>query len=139
MNAIEVVQERTSPQHNPVILVDQKKIAIVGSRRYPKLDQVRRFVRGLALGTVVVSGGADGVDEVAAEEARAAGLVVVLFLPDYALHGRRAPLVRNDEIVAACDGLVAFWDGESNGTRYAFTAASRAGKLIEVIRPPADA
>lgn len=115
------------------------RVAIVGSRWFPKLDMVRRFVRQLPPGTTVVSGGADGVDEVAAEEARACGLEVKLFLPQYDVFGKEATFKRNDEIVSDADCVVAFWDGRSRGTAYTFTEAERAQKLRAVIRPPAEA
>ena len=47
--------------------------------------------------------------ECAAEsEAHKRALAVVSIRSGYATHGRRAPLVRNGDIVAACDRLVAF-------------------------------
>jgi hypothetical protein len=115
------------------------RLAIVGSRGFPKLDQVRRYVQGLPKDTVVISGGARGVDEVAAEEARACGLEVEIYFPQYDVYGRSATFKRNDQIVEACDKLIAFWDGTSRGTTYTFTKASRDGKLLEVVRPMGDA
>lgn len=51
-------------------------------------------------------------------------------LPDYRLHGRRAPLVRNSEIAGRCDKMIAFWDGESRGTLHAMNQAKRMGKPV---------
>ena len=50
------------------------KVAIVGTRTYPDLDQVREYVRKLSPDDIVVSGGAKGVDETAEDEARKQGL-----------------------------------------------------------------
>ncbi len=58
-----------------------ERIAIVGARNHPNLDIVRAYVRTLPAGSVVVSGGAAGVDTVAAGEARACGLTVVEYVP----------------------------------------------------------
>lgn len=60
-------------------------IAIVGSRKYPFLEDVKRLVRMIAEddkkqpGFVIVSGGADGVDITAEREAIACGLPVVSY------------------------------------------------------------
>lgn len=112
-----------------------ERVAIVGSRDYPRLAAVREYVRGLPPGTIVVSGGARGVDQAAEAEARACGLLVVTHLPDYARFGRRAPLVRNEAIVRSCDRLVAFIWRESSGTSHAIRCALASGKPVESVIP----
>ena len=47
------------------------RVAVVGSRSFPQLDNVRWFVNELPEGVIVVSGGAHGVDTAAAQAARA--------------------------------------------------------------------
>ena len=47
----------------------------------------------------VVSGGASGVDTLAAEWARRTGVDLLELRPDYATHGAATPHVRNAEIV----------------------------------------
>ncbi len=97
------------------------------------LEHVRRFVSELPEDAVVVSGGADGVDAVAAFCARERGLEVIEHLPDYVTHGRKlAPLVRNKLIVDDCDTLVAFPAPWSTGTWHAIRLASDAGKEMDV-------
>jgi hypothetical protein len=93
------------------------KIGVVGSREYPRLEAVREFVSKLdPITNVLVTGGARGVDQTAAEEARDRNVRVVEYRPNYNKYGRGAPLRRNTEIVLGSDSLVAFWDGESTGT-----------------------
>lgn len=108
------------------------KVAIVGSRNYSQLSRVRAYVLDLPKGTVIVSGGAVGVDSEAARAAREAGHELVEHLPDYPSHGRRAPLMRNALIVRDCDRLVAFWDGRSTGTMHTVNLAKKAGKVVDV-------
>lgn len=74
------------------------RLAIVGSRGYFDLGAVRDFVRHCSLDTIIVTGGARGVDQAAEDEARRRGLDVEVHLPDYDKHGARAPLVRNATI-----------------------------------------
>lgn len=109
-------------------------IAVVGSRIYPRLDLVREYVRGLPRDAEVVSGGAVGVDSAAEGEARARGLAVRVFRPDWS-RGPSAGHARNAEVVAAADRVVAFWDGSSAGTRSAMRIAYRERKTLEVRRP----
>lgn len=111
-----------------------ERVAIVGSRKFPDLERVRAYVRSLPADTVIVSGGASGVDTEAEMEADMRGIAVVVYQPLYGSDGKRAPLIRNQRIVDDCDRLVAFWDGKSTGTQHAVGLARKAGKPVEVIR-----
>jgi hypothetical protein len=106
------------------------KVAVVGSRtvRWFDFDAL-----GIGAGDVVVSGGAAGADAYAAAAAAARGIRTEVHFPDYGRWGRGAPHKRNDEIVAACDRLVAVWDGRSAGTRSVIEKAARAGKPWQVV------
>ena len=80
----------------------------------------------------MVSGGAPGVDSVAEEAARAAGLETVVFHADWETLGRRAGPIRNEQIIQRADRVVAFWNGHSRGTLNAVVLAIRAGLPIEI-------
>ena len=110
-------------------------LAIVGSRSYPNLEQVREFVRSLPDSTVVLSGGAAGVDHVAVKEAKACGLATVVIRPAYEMHGKEALLIRDKAIAEQCDSLVAFWDGTSTGTAHVMRCAKRLGKSVRALTP----
>lgn len=112
-------------------------LAIVGSRDYPWPDLVRRYVSRIPPGAVsaIYSGGARGVDTWAVEAARYAGIQVVELLADWEHHGKRAGFIRNQELVDAVDQVVAFWDGQSRGTRHTIGLAFDAGKLRRVFGP----
>ena len=108
------------------------KIAIVGSRNYPDLDKVREFVRKLSPDDTIVSGGADGVDETAEDEARKLGLEVISISPEWNKYGKTAGLIRNDLIVATADCVVAFWDGVSRGTKYTIDKAREKNVITQI-------
>lgn len=91
---------------------------------------MRDFVRALPAGTVVVSGGARGVDSWAAEAAIERGLETFVFQADWDRHGNRAGPLRNAEIVAHSDRVVAFWDGKSRGTLNTVLLAKERGLPI---------
>lgn len=105
-----------------------ERVAVVGSRTYKNLAQVTAYVESLPLSTVIISGGAKGVDKTAENEARRRGMNLKVYLPDYnAYPGNLAPLFRNQDIVDNSDRVVAFWDGESSGTRHTITLARNKG------------
>ena len=105
------------------------KIAIIGSRNITTAD-IGRYV---SAGDEIVSGGAVGVDRCAEEYAKANGLTLTVFLPQYERYGRAAPIVRNKEIVDYSDKVVAFWDGSSKGTLSVIKYAQKTGKACEVV------
>ena len=107
-------------------------IAIVGSRHFPRLDLVEAFVASLAPETVVISGGAQGVEDAAERAARARGLEVIVFHADWKAYGRQAGPMRNPEIVAQADRFVAFWDGRSQGTLDTIVQAVNANLPVEI-------
>lgn len=121
--------------HVPEVKV--MKIAIVGSRDFSDLAQVTSYVATLPPDSIVISGGARGVDQQAEEAARARGLQVIVHKPDWDKYGRMAGIVRNRLIVEEADTLVAFWDGKSRGTKSSIDLANEKGipVVIKEARP----
>jgi len=109
------------------------RVAIVGSRGFRNLERVRAYVRSLPPETVVVSGGAVGVDRAAEAEARACGLGVDSWTPRWRKWGKGAAFIRNMAIARNCERMVAFWDGESRGTRHAMECAAKLGKPVQIV------
>ena len=105
------------------------KVAVIGSRGLT-VDHLERY---LPEGTTeIVSGGAAGVDTSAKKYAQANGIKLTEFLPDYKSYGRRAPLVRNLEIIDYADQVLAFWDGASRGTVHVIKNCREKGKKVTV-------
>lgn len=110
--------------------------AIIGSRDYPasKKWKIKNWIdNNCNPGDTIVSGGALGVDRIAAFIARKAGLKVIEHVPDYATYGKQAPLIRNILIVKNVDEVIAFWDGESTGTLDGIKKAIKYGKEVRII------
>jgi hypothetical protein len=114
------------------------KVAVVGSRDFR--DRDRLFAELDALQgkhggfLAIVSGGAKGADTFAEEYAKERNLVMYIIEPDWATYGRGAGVVRNAEIVKQADLVVAFWDGESRGTRSTIKLAEKREKPVVVVR-----
>ncbi len=86
----------------------------------------------LPIDTVIVSGGASGVDTEAVRSAEERGLVVEVHLAAWDRHPQRAGILRNGEVVRNSEHLVAFWDGISPGTRDAVRQARAEGLGLSV-------
>lgn len=102
------------------------KLAVVGSRGFSRLDLVKDWIlMEVPEGSLLVSGGAIGVDSVVTNlKTWCTKYDFVEYIPNYALHGKSAPLVRNYDIVQDVDCVVAFWDGKSRGTNHAVSIAN---------------
>ena len=105
------------------------RIAVVGSRDITVFD-IGRYISNAE---EIVSGGAVGADSCAAEYAKENGIKLTVFLPEYELYGRAAPIVRNKKIVDYSDKIVAFWNGSSKGTLSVIKYAEKTGKPCEVV------
>lgn len=110
------------------------RLAVIGSRNNIPAQTVLDYIRTIAADTVIISGGARGVDTWAKLSARACGLEYVEFLADWSL-GRNAGHLRNQQIVDAADQMAAFWDGSSPGTADAISRMVEADKPVRVFQP----
>lgn len=110
------------------------KVAIVGSRSASDYEAWKKLALGVLPEntSMIVSGGAKGIDAFAARLAEELGLPLLEFKPDYGKYGRGAPLVRNTEIVNAADYVLAFPSGESKGTYDAIRKARKQNKRLRV-------
>lgn len=117
---------------NPII------IAIVGSRKFPDLELVRKYVEHLYTENLgqknyrVISGGALGVDITAELEAKKWKIFDKRFPADWDKYGKSAGYIRNHEMVKHAHEVVAFWDGESNGTKNTMDLTKKEKKPLTV-------
>lgn len=106
------------------------KLAIIGSRGLTDI-QIAPYIEERP--EVIISGGAKGVDTLAAGYAAEAGIPLLVFKPNYKAHRQGAPIRRNETICRECTHLLAFWDGKSKGTLYTINFARKLGKTVRVI------
>lgn len=89
--------------------------------------------------TRIISGGARGADILGERFANEIGLEISRFIPDWDSLGKRAGYVRNETMAKFAvengnDGmLIAFWDGESRGTKHMIDLANKHGLEVHVV------
>jgi uncharacterized phage-like protein YoqJ len=81
-----------------------------------------------------VSGGARGVDKCAEKVAISIGLQTEIYPADWHKFGKAAGMKRNQQIVEVSDRIVAFWDGQSRGTKNTIDTAKKLGKGVKVFQ-----
>jgi predicted Rossmann fold nucleotide-binding protein DprA/Smf involved in DNA uptake len=114
-------------------------LGITGSRCITDAELIETALNSTHQQTPIaklVHGGAKGVDTIASTWATANGIEQEVIRPLYEQHGKYAPLLRNKEIIAKSDMVLAIWDGISKGTAYTINTAKEAGMTVRVIKRP---
>ena len=104
------------------------KVAIIGSRNLN--IEINLDINP----TLIISGGAKGIDQNAKEYAIKNNIQLIEYLPDYKKFGKGAPLVRTKTIVENSDVVYAFWDGVSKGTKFVIEYAKKLNKKIVICK-----
>lgn len=81
----------------------------------------------------IVTGDAKGADAAAWRFAINQTLHAVAFTADWENLGRSAGPIRNARIVEHADEMIAFWDGESRGTRDSISKAIDKGIHVHIV------
>lgn len=105
------------------------KLIVAGSRGATASDThraIESFVEdtGEVL-SLLICGGAAGADTWAKQWAEEREIPVKVFLPRWDQDGRKAGMIRNADMAAEGDALVAVWDGQSKGTKNMIEQAQR--------------
>ncbi len=110
------------------------KVLVCGSRSWNRPSLIGRRLAKFPRGTEIIHGGARGADDFAATYARALGLPAVVFPADWRGKGKRAGIIRNLQMLDEEPDLVlAFWDGESTGTKHTIGEAENRGITVEIL------
>lgn len=82
----------------------------------------------------MVSGHASGADALGERYAQERGFELETYPADWKSHGRAAGPIRNAQMAAVADALIAFWDGKSRGTKNMIDTATKRGLKVAVVR-----
>ena len=105
------------------------KVGVIGSRGLT-VDNLEQYLPENT--TEIVSGGAKGIDTCARKYAISHGIKLTEFLPEYSRYGRGAPLKRNLQIIIYSDLVIAFWDGQSKGTKNVIENCKKLNVKVDV-------
>ena len=103
------------------------KLAVIGSRTFSDYTLLLEKVKELNP-SVIVSGGAIGADKLGERAALELNIPTEIYLPDWEKHGKAVGFIRNKDIVKNSDVVLAFWDGQSKGTKNSIDIAHKLNK-----------
>lgn len=112
-------------------------VIVAGSRDFNDFELLTQKLDQLFANrkpTRILSGAARGADTLAIEYAKLRDIPCRKFPAQWRRWGRRAGMIRNREMLEHADALVAFWDGESRGTKHMIDIATEAEIEIRIIR-----
>ena len=115
------------------------KYIVAGGRDFRDSNRLNMvlemFIRHFDM-TTIISGMARGADSLAAKFAETFDYCVSLeeFPADWKMYSTNAGHVRNQQMAQAGDGLIAFWDGRSRGTKDMIEKATRSNLEVHIYR-----
>ncbi len=104
------------------------KVLVSGSRGI-SVDVSKYMPQGISL---IISGGAVGIDAMAEKYADEHGIPKLVVRPDYKNFGRVAPILRNHKMIDMADMVIAIWDGRSRGTKDVINYAIAHDKRLKI-------
>lgn len=82
---------------------------------------------------VIICGKARGADSLGEQYAIEHGYSVDAYPADWVKHGKSAGYIRNTIMAENADALVAFWDGQSRGTKHMIETAHKKNLKVRVV------
>lgn len=134
------VQEVYSADLDALLLAKPAyRVIIAGGRDFMDYELVREKANHYLQNklqthsVIIVSGHASGADTMGERYAQEKGLPCELHPADWKTHGKAAGPIRNAEMAAVADALIAFWDGQSRGTANMINLARQKGLTVAVV------
>ena len=120
--------------------MEEYKLIVAGSRGFNDYELLCRVL--VAMGDVefadhnvsIVSGMARGADQLAVRFAVTHDIKLYKFPANWDGLGKRAGFIRNTQMGNFADGLLAFWDGQSNGTKHMVDYMHQLKKPVHLIK-----
>lgn len=111
------------------------RIIIAGGRDFANSELLKTSCDLILAGRQceIVSGGARGADRLGEFYAIDKNLPIRRFPADWDKFGKRAGFLRNSEMANYANELIAFWDGQSRGTKHMIDLANQKGLVVHII------
>ena len=114
------------------------RVIIAGGRSFGDYERLKRVMDHLLSKTkeeiVIICGKARGADSLGEQYAKEKDYEVRYFPADWKGLGKSAGYKRNEQMAQNADALVAFWDGQSSGTKHMIDLACKYGLKVRVIK-----
>jgi hypothetical protein len=112
------------------------KVIVAGGRNFDNYELLKLkcdYILSNQSSIEIVSGAANGADNLGERYAKERGYELKRFPADWSL-GKGAGYIRNEQMAKYADGLIAFWDGRSSGTEHMISLARKHGLKVKVIQ-----
>lgn len=115
------------------------RIIVAGGRDFNNYELLKQTVNQFIsdnseANPYIVCGRARGADTLGEKFAREYSYKIRYYLADWSTYGKSAGFVRNVEMAENADALVAFWDGNSPGTKHMIKVAKEKKLDVRVKR-----
>ena len=120
--------------------MEEFKLIVAGSRGFTDYDLMLRVLIAMTDYELadkklsIVSGMARGADQLGVRLATEYDLPLHKFPANWDGLGKRAGFIRNTQMGNFADGLLAFWDGQSNGTKHMVDYLHKLTKPVHLIK-----
>ena len=115
------------------------KVVIAGSRGFSNYKLLKetcdKYLREKKKthNVVVISGHARGADSLGEKYASDEDLDLEIYPADWKKYGKSAGFMRNEQMADIADAVIAFWNGESHGTKHMIDTAEEKGLNVKVV------
>ena len=114
------------------------RLIVAGGRHFSNYSLMKQSIEAFIAkynltDVMIVSGTASGADQMGERYASYNDLPVEKHPANWTLHAKAAGPIRNREMADVSQGLVAFWDGKSKGTKNMIETATKLGLDVEVV------
>ena len=114
------------------------RVIIAGGRDFSDYELLSKtmkdYLTSIKDDICVVCGQARGADTLGEQYAKEHNHSVQYYPANWKRYGKAAGYIRNTEMANNADALVAFWDGQSLGTKHMIATAIQLGLSIHVVR-----
>ena len=119
--------------------MDNFKVIIAGSRGFSNYrllhEECNKFLREKRKthNIIIISGNARGADLLGERYAKDEGFALEVYPANWKKFGKSAGFRRNEQMAEIADALIAFWDGESHGTKHMIDIMNEKNLEVRVI------
>ena len=119
--------------------MDNFKVIIAGSRGFSNYkllkEQCNKYLREKrrTCNIIIVSGHARGADTLGERYAQDEGFALEVYPAQWKKLGKQAGYRRNEQMAEVADALIAFWDGESKGTKHMIDIMNAKSLQVKVV------